>query len=162
MSAVVIDFQQAVRRRNGVAAQCNAGLRVDDAITRAVMEHFKNQPVEFVKAAIQSAQGALAGGGGFITAMDAATRTIANLSTPSANEGVVDELNQERLNQLQARRERRSAAMMDIAERMIRAEWSGRPEVEITHALFIAFVVIMNGGSLYLAIYRATNCKTNI
>lgn len=156
MSAVVLDFQQAVRKRNGVATQRVVGLGVEDAITQAVMEHFKNQPISVVKAAIQSAQIKLATGGGFIAAMDAAARTVANLSATD-QQGVIDERNQARIEQLQNRREIRTAALLDIAEQMIRAHWKGRHEVEITQALSRAFRVLMGGGSLCVAIFRAIN-----
>lgn len=157
MSAVVLDFQQAVRRRNGVAAQRKVGLGVEDAITQAVMEHFKNYPISIVAAAIQSARARLAGGGGFIQAMDAAAQTIAALA-PSIDRGVtIDARNRGRLDQLAERRERRTAALHDICERMIRAYLKDQPEVEITLAIQRAGRVLRGGGSLCAAIYHATN-----
>lgn len=146
----ILDLQTYRRRR--AAAQPST----QDAVTQAVMDHFKNQPLSVVKAAIQSAQIKLAGGGGFIAAMDAAARTVANLSATD-QQGEIDDRNQARLDQLQSRREIRTAALLDIAERMIRAYWKGRAEVEITQALNRAFRVLMGGGSLCVAIYRAIN-----
>ena len=161
MSAVVLDFQQAVRRRNGVVAQRKAGMGVDDAITQAVMEHFKNYPISIVAVAIQSARISLAGGGGFIQAMDAAAQTIATLAPSVDRDVTIDARNHGRIDQLARRRERRTAAMHDICERMIRAYLKDQLEAEIAMAIQRARRVLSGGGSLCTAVYHATNVDFN-
>lgn len=156
MSATVLDFQQAVRRRNGIDRKpC-----VHDAITQAVMDHFKSYPISIVELAIQSARYSLACGGGFIDAMDAAARTVEKHAPRNDLSQVLDARNQDRIDRLNQRRERRTAALLDIAERMIRAYLKNQPEAEITGALQRAYRVLMGNGSLCNAIYHATNIGT--
>lgn len=140
MSATVLDFQQAVRRRNGLPERRKAGAGVDDAITQAVMHTFAHYPISIVAAAIQSARRSLANGCGFIEAMDAAARTV----TVSAPE------------QMTLRSARYAEAMATISERMIRDYLKGEDETDIAQAIQRAERVLEGGGSLCTAIYHAT------
>lgn len=157
MSAMVLDFQRAVRRRNGVVAQRNAGLGVDDAITQAVMDTFAIYPIDIIAAGIQSARDSLAAGSGFMQCMDAAAHTIAILAPAVDINAAIEASGHVSLDQLLERRDRRTTALLEISERMIRSYLKDRPEDEIAMAIARANRVLMGGGSLCNSIYHATS-----
>jgi hypothetical protein len=147
----LLDLQQYRRRR----AASRSGEQ--EAVIQSVMEYFKCYPISTIEAAVVSACAELDGGRGFIAAMDAATRTVAEVSPPVAWEATILERNEDRLKELHRHREHRTAALLAIAEHMIRAYLKGQPETEITQALQRAYRVLMGNGSLCTAIYHATN-----
>jgi hypothetical protein len=96
-------------------------------------------------------------GGNFMGAMDAASKTVETLAPEADRFTTIDQRNQERIDALAQRRERRTAALLDIAERMIRVHMHQQPEHEIVMAISRAWRVLMGGGTLCAAVYRATN-----
>src|SRR3990172_7224198 len=124
----IVDFQSYRRNRVVAAYQPQS---TDDAIVQAVMDYFKDMPITVLAEAINSARNSVALGYGFISAMDAATRTVAVLAPLYVHDvGSIDGI--ESFGQP---RDRRTAALVAISERMIRAHMAGRPEVEIIAAV---------------------------
>lgn len=146
MSATIVSLTD---RRN---AGQNAALQ--DRVTQAVMQFFCRHPVRAVVPAIESAHNAIASGGSFQDAMDAAGKTVQRLAPLYSNEPETRR-NAERLVSFYHRRERRVAAYMELIEPQLRARMAGSTETEIITALGRAYHVLAGGGSMCLAMYRA-------
>lgn len=155
MSATVLDFQAAVRRRNGINRRCDG----HDAIAQAVMEHFKAYPITVIERAIIAAQSCLADGHGFISAMDVAMRVAAG-DTSARSQHVIDAHLETNIDQVWRRNAHRIIALMSISERMIRAYLQGSSEIEIGGAITRANRVLLGDGTLSAAIYHAININT--
>lgn len=158
MSAVIIDFRAAQRRRTDRQRRAtDAAPGTHDAVAQAVMEQFKSYPVGMVESAIQAAHISLETGHGFITAMDAAVRMVADLAKDADSDGQIAARNQARLDLIDSNREQRAIYLHGIVAHMIRAHLHDLPEPEIKTAIARAHRVLLGGGSLCNAIYHATN-----
>lgn len=161
MSAVILDFRTAMRRRTDRHRRAtDAKPCAHDAVAQAVMEQFKSYPVSIVESAIQAAQINLTEGGGFVSAMDAAVRMVADLAKEADRDGEFAARNQQRLDMLDRNREKRANYLHGITEKMICAHLRGHPEPEIKNAIARARRVLLGGGSLCNAIYHATKIGT--
>lgn len=143
----IVDFQSYRRRR------VHPNQSTEDAVVQAVMDHFKDLPIHILADAIQAARDVIADGRGFITAMDAATRTVCALAPLYAHA----DSNIDGIEHLRERRDQDTAALLTISEHMIRAHFNGQPEHEIVAAISRAYRVLKSGGTFCGAIYHATN-----
>jgi hypothetical protein len=146
MSAVIVDLSARRVQHRSTSLQ--------DSVTQAVMDTFKNYPVAAVAIGIGSALVVQDRNGSFMSCMDAAEKTITDYTEQHFPDAEALR-NNERMIAFYQRRARRIAAFQSLIERQIRAQLSGRSETEVSSAVTRAHRVLAGGGTLGAAMCHA-------
>lgn len=147
MSATIINLH-----RRPVRAQphpCTA-----DILAREIMREYGQLPIAVVEKALQACGDALAAGGTFVDALDAANKAVmaADTGAPTDDEAM---RNFRRLMVFRRHKDRIAAAMLLVATLQIRVRMRTAPETEVQAAIERARRVLRGGGDVARALLHA-------
>lgn len=125
-----------------------------DILAREIMREYGTLPITVVEQAIAASSTALAAGGTFVDALDAANKTVLQASTETQTD---DEAmrNFQRLMVFHRRRDRIATAMLMVATVQIRARMRNASEHEVLAAIERARRVLRGGGDITRALIHA-------